>query len=82
MKKQIKLTEMDLHRIVEDSIYRILNEGTEDIVGQFADLLTSGFGKGTAQFIAQELAKTGQNTIETMAAIINRINGHGYGSPE
>ena len=30
MKKQIKLTENDLHRMIKESVYRVLNEGTTD----------------------------------------------------
>lgn len=30
MKRQIKLTENDLHRMIKESVYRVLNEGTTD----------------------------------------------------
>ena len=30
MKKQIKLTENDLHRMIKESVYRVLNEGRTD----------------------------------------------------
>lgn len=30
MKKQIKLTENDLHKMIKESVYRVLNEGTTD----------------------------------------------------
>jgi len=82
MKKQIKLTESDLHNIIKESVKRILKEEQGDVVTQFAELLATDFGMNTATYIAQELARTGQDTINTMEGIINHMNGYGYGGPD
>jgi len=79
MKNRIRLTESDLRKIVKESVKRVIKEDTQNIVKQFAELIATDFSMNTAEFIAQELARTGQDTINTMEFIINHMNGYGYG---
>lgn len=81
-KNRIKLTESDLNKIIKESVKRVLKEDAGNIVNQFAQLLATDFSMSTAEFIANELARTGQDTINTMEFIVNHMNGYGYGGPD
>jgi uncharacterized membrane protein len=81
-KNRIKLTESDLNKIIKESVKKVLKEDTGNIVNQFAQLLATDFSMSTAEFIANELARTGQDTINTMEFIVNHMNGYGYGGPD
>ena len=76
-----KLTESDLHRIVKESVRKMLKENTANVESQFADIIT-GLDAQSASFIAGELARTGQETIGAMTFIIEHFNGYGYGGPD
>ena len=79
MRRRVRLTEGDLHRIVKRSVKRVLREGANDIVSQFAETITNLDGN-SASFIAQELYRSGCNDV--MEFIINHMNGYGYGGPD
>ena len=83
-RNKVRLTESTLKKIVKESVKKVLRENneTENIVQQFAELIATDFSMNTAEFIAQELARTGQDTIDTMEFIINHMNGYGYGGPD
>lgn len=76
-----KLTESDLHRIVKESVSKMLKENTANVESQFADIIT-GLDAQSASFIAGELARAGQETIGAMTFIIEHFNGYGYGGPD
>jgi len=80
--RRIKLNESKLNRIIKESVRRVLKEDSSDVINQFAELLTTGFDIETAKFIANEFARTGQDTLNTMEFIINHFNGYGYGGPD
>ena len=80
-KSRINLSESKLHRIVKESVRRVLREDTENIKQQFAEIIT-GIDENSAEFIANELAMAGQDTLNAMEGIINHINGYGYGGPD
>ena len=81
-KKSVRLTESRLRKIIHESVKRVIKESNENVVNQFAELLATDFSIETAQFIANELARTGEDTVSTMEFIINHINGYGYGGAD
>ena len=80
-RKIINLSESDLHRIVKESVKRVIKEDTESIKNQFANIIT-GIDENSALFIAGELARAGEDTLKTMEFIINHMNGYGYDGPD
>ena len=82
-KNKLRLTESALNKIVRQSIKKaLLREDKQNIVEEFAKLIATDFSMSTAKFIADELARTGQDTIDTMEHIVNHMNGYGYGGPD
>ena len=80
--RRINLNESKLDKIIKESVRMVLKENSNNVINKFAELLTTGFDIETAQFIANELARTGQDTLNTMEFIINHFNGYGYGGPD
>jgi len=80
--KRAKLNESKLNKIIKESIRRVLKEDSSNVINQFAELLATDFSIETGKFIANELAKTGQDTLNTMEFIINHMNSYGYGGPD
>ena len=83
MKHKIKLSESALNKIVRQSVKKaLLRENEQNIVEEFAKLIATDFSMNTARFIADELARAGQDTIDTMEHIVNHMNEYGYGGPD
>jgi hypothetical protein len=79
MKKRIKLTESDLHRIVKESVRRVLNENTKDRYVLVYDGEEDYNGFSTSNLNAainaaiQDYEEGGYSTIEILDLSTNRI---------
>lgn len=83
MKKQkIYLTERKINNIVKKVIKEIEEYNDVTFITEtFAEYITD-LDENTAHFIAQELARSGEQTVKTMRTIIEHMNGYGYGGKD
>lgn len=72
MKKVVRLTESDLHRIVESSVYSILKENIED-EGVFGNIWNGikGVAQGTASQVGQQYQNAKANYYASQADGMN-----------
>ena len=90
MKKVIRLTESDLHRIIKESVKKTLkrnireNDNSDDSIYKLAELLT-GLDENTAESVATELYfgyRMGYDFDTIVEILVNKLDPTPYGERE